>query len=214
MKSSEFIVEGISPRSYSKSIVDVLKGMGFKVSEREQSAGALKTWLEAPRDISLKEIVAALSTDFPKTRLEDWGGMPTMPAEIKGDGFQIEKQGGKEIFLAVHAGPKAKEYAMGLDEEEDPVDADMADPERRLKRLKAEIESGMMPTVHNASGASAPIYTLGDVEALGWMTKHYTHDSSGEVDGWERDYYGPKPFKLHTTGAPELRVIHPGDVID
>jgi hypothetical protein len=116
------------------------------------------------------------------------------------------------IFLAVYAGPKAAEYAMGLDE--DAVDDDMADNNRRQARLKAEIEAGMMPTVHNASSSSSPIYTMGDLEMLGWMDKEYTHDSSGEVDGWTRFYTGPKPIKVHTQGAKQLQVLNPNELLD
>ena len=115
MKSTEFIIEAVNKRSYNKSIIDVLVAHGFKVDSREQSAGALKTWLDAPNPISLREVVAALLPKFPGVKLEDWDG--DMDEEIRGKGFQIEKQGARSIFLAVYAGPKAEEYAMGLDED-------------------------------------------------------------------------------------------------
>jgi len=212
MKSKEFIIEG-NVRSYNKSIIDVLLAMGFKVDGREQSAGALKTWLTAPNAVTLKEIVAALTTNFSGTKLEDWDG--DMQPEIRGPGFQIEKQDDGSIFLAVYAGPKAKEYAMGLDEDSagDTIDSDMQDPKRRQARLKAEIEAGMIPAVHNASGSAKPVYTCGDLEALGWMDKTYTHDSEGEVDGWEPEYFGPKPVKILTRGAPGPKVLKSGDII-
>lgn len=210
MKSTEFITEAINKRSYNKSIIDVLKSHGLKVTERETSAGALKTWLEAVNPISLSEIVAALAPKFPGTKLEDWDGEPSMPDEVRGNGFQIEKQGQRSIFLAVYAGPKAKEYAMGLDE--DGIDDDMADPERRQARLKAEIEAGMVPTVHNVSATTASVYTMGDVEALGWLEKDYHTTQIGDDYDvtWTRYYAAdaPGPIKVSTSG--NIKVWNPG----
>ena len=97
---------------------------------------------------------------------------------------------------------------------EDIIDDDMKDRDKRQARLKAEVEAGMMPTVHNSSGSSEPVYTMGDLQDLGWMDKRYTHDSSGEVDGWERDYFGPKPVKVHTSGGTGLRMLNPGETLD
>lgn len=96
---------------------------------------------------------------------------------------------------------------------DDIIAADMTQAPDRQARLKAEIEAGYMPTVENCSGSSSPVYTMGDLQALGWMTKRYTHDSSGEVDGWERDYFGPNPFRVNTMGAKELRVVNPGEEV-
>ena len=236
MKSTEFIIEAVNKRSYNKSIIDILVAHGFKVDSRETSAGALKTWLDAPNPISLREIVAALAPKFPGTKLEDWDG--DMDEEIRGNSFQIEKQGARSIFLAVYAGPKAEEYAMGLDEDdEDPrqaaarrhgevakgadndfgldsIASSMKDEKTRQARLKAEVESGSMPVVHNVSYTTEPVYTCGDLEDLGWMDKEYTHDHMGEVDGWTRAYFGPAPVKIHTTGAPEPRILKPGDILE
>lgn len=84
----------------------------------------------------------------------------------------------------------------------------------RLENLKRAVESGCMPVVLNCSSGPSDVFTLGDLEDLGWMTKRYTTDYSGEVDGWERDYFGPKPFTLQTWGALGNTVIKPGDTID
>jgi len=102
------------------------------------------------------------------------------------------------------------------------IDSDMQDPHRRQARLKAEIEAGMMPGVHNITSSSSPVYTCGDVQALGWMDKEYTHDSEGEVDGWTRHYSGPKPrhysgpkpIKILTHGAKGPQVLQPNEVLD
>jgi len=205
MKSSEFIIEAGDVRSYNKSLIDTLQAMGFAVGSREKSAGALKTWLDAPNAVTLREIVAALTTKFPGVKLEDWDG--DMDEEIRGEGFQIEKQGKASIFLAVYAGPKAKEYAMGLDEDEDFIDADMQDTKKRQARLKAEIEAGMIPTVQNVSSTTDPVYTMRDVEALGWMEQYYTHDSQGEVDGWNRHYSSRAPGAIRVPSRDGKSVI-------
>jgi len=95
------------------------------------------------------------------------------------------------------------------------VDSDMHDTKKRQARLKAEIEAGMMPTVHNASSASDPIYTMGDVEALGWMTKDYHTERTGYDDydtTWTRYYHreAPGPIRVHTTGGTASEIWQPG----
>ena len=101
------------------------------------------------------------------------------------------------------------------DEVDRTIDADMRDPVRRQARLKAEIEAGMMPTVQNASGSSSPVYTMGDVQALGWMDKEYTHDSAGEVDGWNRFYHHDAPGAIRvSTGGGQTVVWEPGHMED
>jgi hypothetical protein len=80
-----------------------------------------------------------------------------------------------------------------------------------LITLKNLIESNKKPIIFNCS--SGPGYTLGDIEDIGWMTERYTHDSEGEVDGWERDYYGPNSFMLETYGSTQLEEIKKGDTI-
>jgi hypothetical protein len=97
---------------------------------------------------------------------------------------------------------------------EDIIDTDMADRNKRLARLKAEVEAGMEPTIDNVSRSTSPTYTMGDLEDLDWMEKEYTHDSEGEVDGWIRHYHGPKPVKVRTRGAESLRVLNPGEVLE
>ena len=78
----------------------------------------------------------------------------------------------------------------------------------RQARLKQEIEAGQSPTIHNGSlSKDASVYTMGDLEKLGWVDKNYTHDSGGEVDGWTRSYHGPKPIKVGK------RTIKSGDVV-
>lgn len=86
--------------------------------------------------------------------------------------------------------------------------------ELRLKRLKAEVEAGKMPIIRDVSGTSDNVFTMGDLENLGWMSKHYTTDPSGEVDGWTRDYFGPKPVRVQTSGATSLKTLNPGDTLD
>jgi hypothetical protein len=85
----------------------------------------------------------------------------------------------------------------------------------RQAKLKAEIEAGQMPVVLNVSAtADETEYTMNDLQAIGWMGKRYTHDSTGEVDGWERDYYGPNPIRVRSMGGSELRVLQPGATLD
>jgi len=91
------------------------------------------------------------------------------------------------------------------------IDADMREPTRRQARLKAEIEAGLIPTVHNVSHTTNPVYTMGDMQALGWMDKEYTHDSSGEVDGWNRYYSHDAPGAIRVpTHSGKTIVWEPG----
>ncbi|MEA1980835.1 MAG: hypothetical protein U9N54_07675 [candidate division Zixibacteria bacterium] len=84
---------------------------------------------------------------------------------------------------------------------------------RQLK-LKAEIENNLLPRIMNcSSSANQEQYTMGDLQDLKWMTKTYTHDSSGEVDGWERYYTGPNPILVKTIGSPELEILNPGETL-
>jgi hypothetical protein len=52
---------------------------------------------------------------------------------------------------------------------------------------------------------------MGDLEDIGWMTKFYTHDAEGEVDGWTRCYYGPNPILVETLGSEVLQELENGD---
>ena len=79
--------------------------------------------------------------------------------------------------------------------------------------LKSLIESGSCPIIVNASSGSSDEFYWSDVQALGWASKRYTHDCSGEVDGWIRTYSGPNTIALQTYGAKELQIIHPGETI-
>ncbi len=84
----------------------------------------------------------------------------------------------------------------------------------RQKQLKNDIIAGKIPIVENCSSCWPDyIYTMGDLQAIGWMTKQYTHDSSGEVDGWIRSYYGPNPVRVKTSGDKILRTIKSGDEV-
>jgi len=217
MKSSEFITEAVNVRSKNKEIVSILVSLGCKVDEREQSAGALKTWLRhggGVNNVSSTAMVTALAAKFPGTRIDDDDDEPNNAGfEIRGPGFTIEKQGPRTLFLAVHAGPKAKEYAMGLDE--DNVESDMQNTTKRQARLKAEIEAGYAPVVHNTSSSAEPVYTMGDVEALGWMTKDYHTERYGPDDydtTWTRYYHreAPGPIRVQTSGGREPQVWQPG----
>lgn len=85
----------------------------------------------------------------------------------------------------------------------------------RQEKLKTEIVLGAKPVVYNASSvADENIYTMGDVERIGWMTKEYTHDASGEVDGWKRHYSGPKPIMVKTEGAAGLKQLNPHETLE
>ena len=99
------------------------------------------------------------------------------------------------LQVKINSFMKSKEFIIedGLDGQTGDIETDMNDSTRRRARLKAEIEAGMMPTVQNVSGTTDPVYTMGDLEALGWMEKDYTHDSEGEVDGWNRYYSHDAP---------------------
>jgi len=102
-----------------------------------------------------------------------------------------------------------------VDEIEDGVDSDMRDTEKRRARLKAEIEAGYAPVVHNTSSTIDPVYTMGDVEALGWMTKDYHTTSYGpdeEDTTWTRYYHreAPGPIRVKTFGGGEPDVWKPG----
>jgi len=112
MKSSEFLIENV--QSYNKQIIDALKSLGYKVEEREKSAGALKTWLATNKPMNLEDLATKLSKKIPGTKFIP-PLIDTMDPEIKGPGFKIEPQGKGSIFVAVYAGPRKGEYAVGLD---------------------------------------------------------------------------------------------------
>ena len=64
------------------------------------------------------------------------------------------------------------------------------------------------------TSSTDPVYTMGDLQGLGWMDQEYTHDNEGEVDGWIRYYDGPAPVRVATHGAKELKVLNPGSKLD
>ena len=95
------------------------------------------------------------------------------------------------------------------------IDADMRDPKRRQAKLKAEIEAGMMPIVHNVSSTTDPVYTMGDMEQLGWMTKDYRTERTGpdEYDTyWLRYYHSDAPgaIRVQSGGPNSIEVWQPG----
>lgn len=95
------------------------------------------------------------------------------------------------------------------------IDVDMSDRKQRLIKLKAEIEAGMAPIVHNVSGTTDPVYTMGDVEALGWMTKDYHTTRMGPDDydtTWTRYYHhdAPGPIRVKSGGNMPPEVWKPG----
>lgn len=100
------------------------------------------------------------------------------------------------------------------DDIDDTIDSDMRNRNSRQARLKAEVEAGLQPVVQNTTGSSEPVYTMGDLQDLGWMEKEYTHDGDGEVDGWIRYYDGPGPVRVATHGAKSLEVLNPGGVLE
>jgi len=105
-----------------------------------------------------------------------------------------------------------------VDEIDDGVDSDMRDTEKRRARLRKEIAAGYAPVVHNVSSTVDPVYTMGDVEALGWMTKDYSSTRSGAGDddydvSWTRFYHrdAPGPIRVKS-GSGEPTVWQPGYV--
>jgi len=79
-----------------------------------------------------------------------------------------------------------------VDEIDDGIDSDMGDAEKRRVRLSKEIKAGNAPVVHNVSSTTDAVYTMGDVEALGWMTKEYHTSRYGDEEedvSWTRYYH-------------------------
>jgi hypothetical protein len=89
----------------------------------------------------------------------------------------------------------------------------MRTQEQRRAELKELVELGCIPQVANCTAGAGDDYTMGDLQALGWMTKTYTHDAEGEVDGWERYYTGPQAIYVDTCGAEELEMLMPGETL-
>lgn len=95
------------------------------------------------------------------------------------------------------------------------LDDEMSDEKKRLAKLKAEVEGGLMPIIHNASwGADRSVYYMGDVQNLGWMEKDYVSDPYGDVGDIEWFYTGPEPIRVETTGRKEPQVVQPNSVVD
>jgi hypothetical protein len=96
----------------------------------------------------------------------------------------------------------------------DAMDGDMLDNEKRLARLKAEIEAGYMPVVYNASYMRGE-FTMGDLVNLGWAEKEYITDRrTGDVEDIHWWYEGPAPFRLATSGRKETEIIQPRTMIE
>jgi len=85
----------------------------------------------------------------------------------------------------------------------------------RLALLKKLVEENSHPIIQNCSSVSdSHLFTMNDLQELGWMFKSYTHDLSGEVDGWERFYSGPAPVLVKTIGSDRLEILKPGETLE
>lgn len=124
MKSfREFLKEQkITASALRKKITDALSSMGYKVTEREDTTGAKKAWLDGPskdkhNEASFKKLASALQKKLPELKSNFVPARTTYSTmKIEGDGFEIEPQGNGTIFLAVYkGGPAGMEYSMGID---------------------------------------------------------------------------------------------------
>jgi len=112
----------ITASALRKKITDVLSSMGYKVTEREDTAGAKKAWLDGPSkdrhtEVSFKKLADDLQKKLPGLKSNFVPARTTYSImKIEGDGFEIEPQGNGTIFLAVYKGGSAgMEYSMGID---------------------------------------------------------------------------------------------------
>lgn len=106
---------------------------------------------------------------------------------------------------------KSSEFITESDAEQisKEIDADMRDTKKRQAKLKAEIEAGLAPVVHNVSSTTEPVYTMGDVEALGWMTKEY-YTVGRDDTSWARYYHHDAPGPIRVPAGNRLEVWKPG----
>lgn len=94
-------------------IISSLKKAGFRLKEKETTAGAKKAWLDAPVQSKSECMQAALKAlPVPASLSDD-------EREIHGRGFECEFQtySGKAcLFIAVYQkGRRGLEYEMGID---------------------------------------------------------------------------------------------------
>lgn len=105
-----------------KKITDALSSFGYKVTEREDTAGAKKAWLDGPTkdrhtEASFKKLANDLQKKLSGLKFNFVPARTTYSImKIEGDGFEIEPQGNGSIFLAVYkSGSAGVEYSMGID---------------------------------------------------------------------------------------------------
>jgi len=96
-----------------KEVTDLLAKSGYKVTDRERTAGALKAWLEGPK-ANMKKIHTSIRKVYPTAQYNQ-GTYYSSPGVFIPGLFEVESQGKSGLFVAVYAGKKADEYAMGLD---------------------------------------------------------------------------------------------------
>jgi len=96
------------------SLLDTVKSIGFKVDDHETTPGAVKHWLVSKDNIPIKHISKILNdSGFSNTIAIDYVDDSLY---IYGKGFQLEKQGNNQIFLARYRLNQAgKEFEMGID---------------------------------------------------------------------------------------------------
>ena len=124
MKSfKDFLKEQkITASALRKKITDALSSLGYKVTEREDTAGAKKAWLDGQSkdrhtEASFKKLADDLQKKLPGLKFNFVPASTSYSImKIEGDGFEIEPQGNGSIFLAVYKGGEAgMEYSMGID---------------------------------------------------------------------------------------------------
>lgn len=77
--------------------------------------------------------------------------------------------------------------------------------EARLKELKTKIENGEAPFIASCSYCSdKEVYTMGDLQDLGFTRKKYEYDNEGEVETVDWFYLGPSPITVATYNGTKL----------
>jgi len=100
-------------------LIDIAKELGFKVSDRETTKGAVKVWLDRPIDsdeyFSVVTLAEVLQDAIPSqnVRLDD-------ARCVRGNGFEAELQSYNPqvvtLFIACYrSGDAGLEYEMGVD---------------------------------------------------------------------------------------------------
>lgn len=111
--------EGASSASTLRSVGDVFKGLGYRVSSMEKSAGATKAWVVPTKQpASFDTIVAKLRLKLPELDIQKVDNS-SMGGSIQSELFEIsipdESEDPNELYIAVYAGLRADEYRLGLD---------------------------------------------------------------------------------------------------